>query len=202
MFGGIMGMLFLILFCFFKIRLSSSHLIYDQPEDLKNNAVGLLLGTAKHVANGGLNHFYQFRMEAATLLYFNNKINCLLVSGAKNSSHYDEPADMKGTLLIKGIPAETIFMDKKGFRTLSSMINCQEQFGQQEVTVISQRFHLERAIYIGRKLGMKVVGFCAADVRGKYWWKMWIRELFARTKCMWEIFLLGSFASRKRNRMR
>ncbi|MHB1921189.1 MAG: SanA/YdcF family protein [Chitinophagaceae bacterium] len=192
MLGGLFGSWLLAMICFLKIRNSSRHFIFSQVDKIQVNPVGLVLGTAKHAPNGGLNHFYQYRMAAAARLYSSGKIHHLLVSGAKYSVQYNEPRDMKESLINRGVPEKLILLDEGGFRTLASMRRCLEVFGQQEVTVISQRFHLERALFIGRKLGMKVVGFCAEDVRGKYWWKMWIREFFARVKCMWELFLLGA----------
>src|SRR5690554_5733441 len=86
----------------------------------------------------------------------------------------------------RGIPEEVIFLDYAGFRTLDSVVRAKEIFGQVEITIISQQFHNERAIYIAQKHGMKAVGF-NADSKGAYGLRMQVREYFARTKAFLDI---------------
>src|SRR5690554_3910803 len=88
----------------------------------------------------------------------------------------------------RGIPEEVIFLDYAGFRTLDSVVRAKEIFGQVEITIISQQFHNERAIYIAQNHGMKAIGF-NADSKGAYGLRMQIRECFARTKAFLDILI-------------
>ena len=90
-----------------------------------------------------------------------------------------------------GIPSERIILDYAGFRTFDSMIRAKEVFGQQSFTVISQKFHVERAVYIGKRMKYDVVGYVAQDVSKYYGLKTKIREKLARVKVHLD-FLLGA----------
>ena len=78
-------------------------------------------------------------------------------------------------------------MDYAGFRTLDSVIRAKEIFGLETFTVISQKFHNERAIYLAKKYGIQVVGFNAKDVEGRSGFKTKLREYFARTKAVLDV---------------
>ena len=97
-------------------------------------------------------------------------------------SDYNEPEDMRKDLIETGIDSTIIFLDYAGFRTFDSMIRLRDVFGQKEVTVISQPFHNQRAIYIASQEGISAIGFNAADVSKKFGFKIMLREKFARVK--------------------
>lgn len=82
----------------------------------------------------------------------------------------------------RGIPSNKIFLDYAGFRTLDSVIRAKEIFDQKSITIISQQFHNERAIYLAEKNGIAAIGFNARDVTGTHGLKIRVREEFARTK--------------------
>jgi SanA protein len=98
---------------------------------------------------------------------------------------------MKQELINNGIDSTKIYLDYAGFRTFDSMILVKEIFGQEKVTVISQHFHNERAIYIASKFGIDAVGFDAQDVENCYGKKTMLREKFARVKVFVD-FLVGT----------
>ena len=89
---------------------------------------------------------------------------------------------MKNELIKKGIPTDKIYLDYAGFRTLDSVVRSKEIFGQTNITIISQQFHNERAIYLAQKHGIKAIGYNAKNIKGRFGMKVKIRELFARTK--------------------
>ena len=72
--------------------------------------------------------------------------------------------EMKKALMQKGVPEKSIYLDYAGFRTLDSVVRAKEVFGQTRLTIISQRFHNERAIYLAEKNGITAIGFNAKDV--------------------------------------
>lgn len=160
---------------------------YDDVSTIQKNKVGLVLGTSKTLQNGRINLYFKYRIEATVALYKAGKIDFVLVSGDNSTSSYDEPTDFKNELIKKGIPEHKIFLDYAGFRTLDSVIRAKEIFGQEKITIISQEFHNERAIYLAGKNDIEAIGFNAADVSRRYGMKVQIREYLARTKVFLDI---------------
>lgn len=160
----------------------SKEFIPKNMSDLPNTKVGLLLGTARLVKGGRPNAYFYLRIKATVKLYEAGKIKYVLISGDNSRKDYSEPQDMMDELVARGIPASRIYLDYAGFRTLDSILRANKIFGQEEFIVISQRFHNERAIFIGRKKGLKVWGYNARDVRQMSGLKTKIREWFARDK--------------------
>lgn len=157
----------------FKTR----HQVYDSVNAIPKNKVGLLLGTGKYAASGNINLFYKYRIDAVVKLYKAEKIEYILVSGDNSRKDYDEPTDFKKDLIAQGIPEDRIFLDYAGFRTLDSVVRAKEIFGQTSITIISQKFHNQRAIYIAKQYSIDAVGFNAKDVYNSHF-----REYLARSK--------------------
>ena len=161
---------------------NTKNLIFNDTSTIPKNKVGLVLGTGKFLANGHINLYYKYRIDAAAALYKAGKIEFLLLSGDNGIENYDEPTTFKEDLIARGIPEEKIFLDYAGFRTLDSVIRANAIFGQERFTIISQKFHNERAIFIANQKGMQAIGFNAKAITGRYGLKVRIREYFARTK--------------------
>lgn len=171
------------------IRKNSEGKLYTSVAELPKNKVGLLLGTIKYLADGRVNLYYQFRVNAAVKLFKENKIDFIIVSGDNGSKRYDEPTAFKNDLIEAGIPESRIFLDYAGFRTLDSVVRAKEIFGQTEITIISQKFHNERAIYLAEYFNIKAVGFNAQGVSGSLALKVQLREYLARVKVFVDILL-------------
>jgi len=169
------------------VKKSSENSIYGSASEVPRNKVGLLLGTGKYVAGGRINLYYKFRIDAAVDLFNNKKVDFILVSGDNSRKSYDEPSTIKNDLMERGIPAERIFLDYAGFRTLDSVVRCKEIFGQKSITIISQQFHNERAIFIARQNNIEAIGFNAKDVNVQYGLKTRIREYLARVKMVLDL---------------
>lgn len=180
-------MIALIFFSYFSVELRTRSRVYDNIEELPYNKVGLVLGTTKYVFGNTLNPYYVNRIDAAAQLFFEGKVDYLLVSGDNGQIEYNEPIKMKQDLIEKGIPEENVFLDYAGFRTLDSIVRSREIFGQEKITVISQEFHNERAVYIALSKGIDAVGYNALDVGCKIGLKTNVREIFARVKMMFDI---------------
>ena len=182
--------------CFFvwfannRIVSATESYIYDNVEDISYNKVGLLLGTSKNLRNGQANPFFEKRIEATAKLYKSGKIKYIVASGDNSKEHYNEPQQMKDDLVALGIPDSVIYLDYAGFRTLDSVVRMEKIFGQKQFTVISQKFHNERAIYIAQYCGLVATGYNAEDVGGKNGQKVAFREKFARVKVFVD-FLTG-----------
>lgn len=91
-----------------------------------------------------------YRLDAAKELYDAGKIEYILVSGDNSTQQYNETDTMKADLVEMGIPEEKIYGDYAGFRTLDSVVRARDIFGQESYIIITQRFHLERALYLAR----------------------------------------------------
>ena len=146
------------------------------------NKVGLVLGTSKRLRDGRINLYYKYRLDAAILLFNSGKVEYLIISGDNGSKSYDEPSDFKNDLIKAGVPKDKIFLDYAGFRTLDSVVRLKEIFSQVTVTIISQEFHNQRAIYLAEHFHIKAIGFNAKDVSGNLGFKVQLREYLARVK--------------------
>ena len=171
----------------YSIEKNAVNKTFSNASKIKKNKVGLVLGTAKNLKNGNINLYFKYRINATIALYKKGKIDFILVSGDNGNENYDEPTDFKNELIKKGIPANKIFLDYAGFRTLDSVVRAKEIFGQENLTIISQKFHNERAIYLAEKHGISAIGFNAKDLNGSYGLRIKIREYFARTKVFLDI---------------
>lgn len=182
-------LLIAILVCNKIVVKNAKERLYTSTENIPKNKVGLVLGTAKYLADGRINLYYQFRLQAAIQLYKSKKIDFIIVSGDNGSKYYDEPTAFKEDLLKEGIPEEKIFLDYAGFRTLDSIVRVKEIFGQNSVTVISQQFHNERALYLADNFGINAIGFNAQGVSRNYALKVTLREYLARVKLFIDLLL-------------
>lgn len=180
-----------IIFCYWIIKWAASSLVYQDTKELDVCDLALILGTAKFTQKGGLNLYYKYRMEAAQLLFQKKKVNFFIVSGAgKYDQPLNEAEEMKWSLVSRGVPESAIITDEAGYRTWDSLWQCRNTFHYQHVLVVSQRFHIERAIFIGRHYGMEIRGFAAKNVKGKIAVKMFLRECLARVKCLLDCYLI------------
>jgi len=149
-----------------------------------------VLGCSRTLPDGRRNLYFITRMEAAVRLFEAGKVDYLIVSGDNHIKEYDEPTDMKLALADAGVPTNRIYCDYAGFRTFDSVVRAREVFGQSEVTVISQKFHNERAIYIAGRRSVDAIGYNAEDVRSIHSVRTMLREQAARVKTVLDVSLL------------
>ena len=173
----------------YAITNSAKEKTFDSVDVIPKNKVGLLLGTSKYVLNGRQNLFYVYRIQAAVALFNAQKIEYIIISGDNGRTEYDEPTDMKNDLMAKGVPEIAIYLDYAGFRTLDSVVRSKEIFGQDTITIISQQFHNQRAIYIATQKGMDAIGYNAKDVHTLVSMRIAIREKLARVKTLLDVLL-------------
>ncbi len=178
----IVVLLLIILLSNYVVSNAAEGKTFFNSDEISKNRVGLVLGTSKRLIGGLPNPYYTFRIQATIKLYKARKIEFVLVSGDNGTLYYNEPNTIKKDLIAKGIPADKIFLDYAGFRTLDSMVRAKVVFGLDSVTVISQKFHNQRAIYLAEKKGLTAIGFNAKDISGKQGLKVQMREYLARVK--------------------
>jgi len=189
-------MLVAFIFIFFAIiaginywvNSSTEKQLYADVNAIPKNKVGLLLGTAKYQdkARHMINPYYQNRIDAAVTLYMAGKVDYIIVSG-DSIAFYNEPALMKQDLIARGIPANKIYMDNAGYRTLDSILRCRDIFGETKITIISQSFHNRRALFIANHKRIHAIAFNAAD--GGSLWDATFREKLARVRMALDLVL-------------
>jgi SanA protein len=165
---------------------------FSDIDSIKYNKVGLLLGTTPQARYTKVtNYFFIYRIDAAERLYKAGKIEKILISGDEHSLEgVNEPQCMKDSLVARGVPADAIMLDGKGYRTICSVINANKVYGLKSFIVISQKFHNERAIYLAEHLGLDVENiqaYNANDPNTRRAYITSIREYFARVKMFWDL---------------
>jgi SanA protein len=168
--------------CYKTVKWSAEGKLYTDVRAIPYNKVGLLLGTTKYIGKGSINPYYHYRIQAAAQLVRAGKIKYIIASGDNSTRQYNEPQEMKEDLIKAGVPPSRIFLDYAGFRTFDSIVRLREIFGQDSVTIISQPFHNERAIYLASCEGLYAVGFNARDVNREQGMRVQTREKLARVK--------------------
>ena len=168
------------------VKSSTRAQLYSDVTAIPHKKIGLLLGCSKF-ASGGINLYYQYRIAATTALFRAGKIDYVLISGDNSHKDYSEPEMMQADLIAAGIPADRIVLDYAGFRTLDSILRCKYVFDEDDVTIISQQFHNERALFLANRKGVRAIAFNAQDVPKRWSIKVAIREKFARVKMLLDL---------------
>ncbi|MEU8073547.1 ElyC/SanA/YdcF family protein [Micromonospora sp. NPDC049151] len=119
--------------------------------------VAVVLGT-KVEPDGTPSPFLAGRLETARQLYAAGKVKALLLSGDHMDWDYDEPDAMRRWLVERGVPAEKTVLDHAGFDTYDSCVRAYRVFGVRRATVVTQSFHLPRAVALCRDAGIEAVG--------------------------------------------
>lgn len=170
------------------VSFSIENLSYDDVNKIPWKKVGVILGTSKG-SDQYPNYYFKYRIEAAAELYHHKKIEVILATGDNSSRNYNEPQDMKDALVELGVPDSIIFLDYAGFRTFDSMYRAKEIFGQCSFTIISQKFHNERALFIAKQLGINAIAYNARNIGGNSNRWMQTREFIARFAAVGDLYI-------------
>ena len=176
--------------CTWYIDAYAGPYLYNSVKAVPANRVGLLLGTSKRLGDGSKNMYFYNRMRAAANLFHAGKVQYILVSGDNETIWYNEPKEMRKELIRLLVPDSAIVLDHAGFSTFDSIIRSNKIFGQKSITVISQQFHNERAVFIARERDIVAVGYNAEDVDAYHGFKTQMRELLARVKVFLDLYIL------------
>lgn len=170
---------------------STDAYLYQDSSLMPENEVGLVLGCSPFASSGKPNPQFHGRVQAAAELYRLGKVRRLIVSGANPDARYNEPKKMREALLELGVPPEAIVMDFAGDSTFDSIARAQVVFQLARVTVITQKYHAYRALFLARKTGVQAVAYTAPfagqDGQG---FRNPPREVFARLLAVLDVFVL------------
>lgn len=126
------------------------------------------------------------RIKTAIRLYRDGRVGKFVMSG-DNSANHDEVQAMNNYALLSGLPAETIITDDFGVSTLESCRRVKTVFGLNKIILITQKYHLRRALYLCNSLGVDAVGVPAEDRGYKDQWKYSLREMAASAQAWWQV---------------
>ena len=177
----------------YEIERISEGKIYENIDNVPKCKVGVVLGCSKYLRNGRPNLYFQQRINAAKELYLSDQVEFLLVSGDNSTKYYDEPTTMKNDLVQLGVPENKIYCDYAGLSTLDSVLRAKEVFNENRFVVISQDFHVRRAVYIGMAHDIDMIGYSSGSISGLGSVRTEIRECLARVKTIMDV----SFLDRK-----
>ncbi len=182
------GLGIMIIFIFFTnaiIYFVAKPYIYSGVEGA-NKAQAALIPGAAVLANGALSSIFKERVDIAIKLYKAGKVSKILVSGDNSTLSHNEVNPVRNYLLEKGIPDKDIFLDHAGFDTYSTMYRARDIFLVSSVIITTQSFHLPRAVFIARMLGIYAFGVNADVERISI--RNYIREVFADEKAALDLF--------------
>ncbi len=180
-------LLALILVCnVWIISATKSRVFYDIAS-LPVHHDGLVLATGRLMENGRLNRHFVRRVDAAAALYRAGKVQRLILSGDKA---HDEPMELKRALLDRGVPESALILDNYGLRTLDSVVRARDVFHCGDLTIISERFHDFRALFLSRYYGINAVAYAPPDLPFRWMIKSTLRESLARVKAVLDLYIL------------
>ncbi|WP_116115756.1 SanA/YdcF family protein [Austwickia chelonae] len=169
------------------VRLASSGRMYPVGS-VPARDVALVLGAGLR-ANGTPTPYLAGRLDIARSLYARGAVKAILVSGDNRRDDYNEPQSMYDYLVGKGVPGEQIVRDHAGLDTYDSCRRARDIFGASSLVVVSQSYHLPRALAICHALGLDAVG--VGDESGRLSEDTWVageqREFFAGVKAAWDV---------------
>lgn len=169
------------------IRTASAGCVYDAAE-VPAREVALVLGAGLR-SDGTPTPYLAARLDIAADLFRRGAVRAVLVSGDHRTAAHNEPGAMRDYLLGLGLPEECIACDHAGLDTYDSCYRARHVFGVTSTIVISQTYHLPRALAVARALGLDAVG--VGDDSGRVSLDTWAageqRELFAGVKAAWDV---------------
>nr|WP_323368984.1 ElyC/SanA/YdcF family protein [Streptomyces alkaliterrae] len=132
--------------------------------------------------DGEPSRYLASRLDTAADLYHGGKVRALLLTGDNSRADYDEPTAMRDHLLRRGVPADRVVLDYAGFDTWASCSRAKRVFGVDEALLVSQAFHVPRAVALCDAAGVRAHGVAVAEARNAVWYAGHLRELAAGVK--------------------
>lgn len=161
--------------------------IYTDIDRLPHREYALVLGTAKFYSRDVINQYYKYRLEAAYQLIEKGKVDKLLLSGDNKTPYYNEPKTMTNDLLKMGVNATKIRQDYAGYTTFDSTIRAKQVYQLPHFTIVSQKFHCERALFIAKFRNIDAICYAATYPEGAY--QVRVREILARSAMVFSLLI-------------
>ena len=162
----------------------------DEAVEIEDIDCIIVLGAGVR-ADGTPSLMLKDRLDKAVELYEKGVSDKILVSGDHRESNYDEVNTMKNYLIAAGIPSQVIYMDHAGLSTYDSMYRAVNIFGVESAVVITQKYHMYRAVHNAESLGIETYGVSAKEISYNGQAYREFREIIARVKdifyCLFEV---------------
>ncbi len=162
--------------------------IYRAVEQVPERPVAVVFG-AGYWPDGTPSDVMKDRVEAAVDLYRAGRVSKVLFSGDNRFVDYNEPGTMRRYALSLGLPDEDIVLDYAGRRTYDTCYRARDIFQVRDVVLVTQRYHLPRALYTCEKLGLNAVGYAADRRPYVYIRQYWLREVPALWVAWWQLWI-------------
>lgn len=173
-----------------SIVVKTSSYIHEDVSAVPEEQVIIILGA--YVRGDNLSHVLKDRVEAGLELYDLGKSDKILLSGDHGQVEYDEVNSMRKYVLDDGrVSEEDVFLDHAGFDTYDSLYRAKEVFDVESAIIVTQDFHINRAVYIARELGIEAVGYSVSQDKYKtvLQAKWFARESLSRVKAFFDVVL-------------
>jgi SanA protein len=167
------------------VRFAERSYQYESVADVPKAEAVMILGAS--VAGGEPSPVLADRIDMAIDLFKSGKVKTILVTGDNGENWHDEVTPVRKYLLAAGIPAKVIFLDHAGFDTYSSMYRAKAVFGAHTIIIVTQDFHLPRAVFLARSLGLDAYGI-VADQKSVLFYN-YLREVPASIKAVWDVLI-------------
>jgi SanA protein len=162
------------------IKTETNPLISTTADEIPKTKVGIIFGAG--IKGNKPSKYLKDRLDAGIRLYKLKKINKILLSGDNGNDAHDELTVMKTYCFEKGVDTTKIYLDYAGFDTYSTLYRAKHIFKINKAVLISQEYHLNRAIYLGNHLGVESIGFSANKGEYQNYYYVCFREFFSRVK--------------------
>ena len=163
---------------------SVNYRVFSDADSFDGDSADCIMVLGAGVKGETPSHMLEDRLLEAIKLYESGAAPKIIMSGDHSRTDYDEVNVMKTFAIERGVPSEDIFMDHAGFSTYESIYRAKEIFGAKSVIIVTQKYHLYRALYISDELGVNAVGVGADPRKYSGQAKRQIREIAARSKDM------------------
>jgi SanA protein len=175
--------LLILLSLHFYVKYKARHKIFSNVENVTDKDFAIVLGAAIK-NNNQPGNYLKYRLDDAITLYQSGRVKKILISGDNGEDAHDEISVMNNYLVKNGVPQDIIFGDYAGFDTYSTMERAEKIFGIENAIIVSQGFHLPRAVYIAREKGIDAIGYSTRQSFGKR--RYFLREYFATIKSFFD----------------
>lgn len=175
-------MIVIVLGINFYVKLSTKNQIIENKDNPNLKDVDCIIVLGAGVWGDKPSPMLEDRLLEAISLYENNTSSKIIMSGDHGKEEYDEVNTMKNFAIQKGVPSENIFMDHAGFSSYESIYRAKEIFGAKKVVIVTQKYHLYRALYIANRLDLESYGVASNPrIYGGETYRE-LREILARNK--------------------
>lgn len=163
--------------------------IEDELSRCGSEPVGIVFGTSHWTRSGARNPHFEGRMGAAAHLIHLGRVDHLLISGDNSTRYYNEPVTMWRDLRGRDVRDADMTLDYAGFSTFDTLARARDVFGVERALLITQDWHLPRALFIGEALGLEVTGCAAPERAVAGLWRLKLREWAARVATLGDLYL-------------